>query len=258
MQPIETIIRSRLTALEQEEQVGILYACESGSRSWGFASTDSDYDVRFIYIHPPDWYLSVHERRDVIERPLQDGIDVSGWDIRKALGLFRKSNPPLFEWLNSPTVYQQKSSFAARIKPLMTEYYSPQACLHHYLHMAQGNFRAYLCDETVPLKKYFYVLRPVLACLWIERKPGVVPMEFARLTGRLIEDPALNEAIQRLLEAKMAGVELNRGPKIPAIHGFLEAEIARLSHDHKMDSSQTRDIVQLDELFRATLKEVWP
>jgi predicted nucleotidyltransferase len=101
-------VRRRLDQVEASEGVRILLAVESGSRAWGFPSRDSDYDVRFVYIHPPEWYLSVDAefRRDVIERPILDEIDLSGWEIRKALLLFAKSNPPLLEWLASPLVYK--------------------------------------------------------------------------------------------------------------------------------------------------------
>lgn len=76
-----------------------LIAVESGSRAWGFPSPDSDYDIRFIHIHPRDWYLSLQPGRDVIERPIIDNIDLNGWDLRKALGLLLKSNAVVSEWL---------------------------------------------------------------------------------------------------------------------------------------------------------------
>src|ERR1051325_12100355 len=99
------VIQRKIAQIGQEEQVQVLYACESGSRAWGFASTDSDYDVRFVYCHPSNWYLSILDRPDVIERPIENDVDLSGWDVRKALQLFRKSNPPLLEWLDSPILY---------------------------------------------------------------------------------------------------------------------------------------------------------
>lgn len=161
---IKREIQARLQHIEREENVCIFYACESGSSAWGFPSEDSDYDVRFMYMHSKDWYLSIDERRDVIERPINDMIDLSGWDIRKALRLFGKSNPPLLEWLNSPIIYQQRLDIVNKIKALVPEYYSSKSCLCHYLHMAEGNFREYLKGQMVLVKKYFYVLRPILAC----------------------------------------------------------------------------------------------
>ncbi|MCE9610243.1 MAG: nucleotidyltransferase domain-containing protein [Chthoniobacter sp.] len=106
-------VRHALAQVEAERNVRVLFACESGSRAWGFASRDSDYDVRFLYVHRRDWYLSVEDRRDVIEQPIADDLDVSGWELRKALRLLRKSNPPLLEWLKSPVVYRHDPVFAA-------------------------------------------------------------------------------------------------------------------------------------------------
>jgi len=180
---MEGRIRSELSTLEQANDVMILLSVESGSRAWGFPSADSDYDVRFIYLHKSDWYLSVdlEDRRDVIEQPIQELLDISGWDIRKALRLFHKSNPPLLEWLQCSIVYQERFSFAKKLRDLLPDFYSPKASYFHYLHMARGNIQEYLHGDTVWQKKYFYVLRPLLAMLWIERSLGPVPIEFNRL-----------------------------------------------------------------------------
>ena len=110
-----------ISRLEQAHDVTVLYACESGSRAWGFESEDSDYDVRFIYLQRTEWYLTIQNKRDVIEKPIDDELDVSGWDVPKALELLRKSNPPLLEWLQSPIVYKQTSSFIERLRKLMDE-----------------------------------------------------------------------------------------------------------------------------------------
>jgi predicted nucleotidyltransferase len=152
MNKIKQEINSKLLQLEQEEEIHIFYACESGSRAWGFPFSDSDYDVRFLYIHPSNWYLSIDNKRDVLERKINDLIDISGWDIRKALKLLRKSNPPLLEWLNSPIVYRQRPNIVEKIRILMPEFYSPKSRLYHYLHMADGNFREYLKSEIVWVK----------------------------------------------------------------------------------------------------------
>lgn len=130
-----------LTAIETAERVRILYAVESGSRAWGFASTDSDWDVRFIYVRSLDWYLSVRKRRDVLEMPIDDGLDASGWDIRKALHLFGKSNPPLLESLRSPLVYREALTTTERLRKLSDDFFSPASCMYHYLRMAERNYR---------------------------------------------------------------------------------------------------------------------
>ena len=125
-----------LANIESERKVRVLYACESGSRAWGFASRDSDYDVRFVYVHVRDWYVSVDDRRDVIELPLADDLDISGWELRKALRLLKKSNPPLLEWLKSPIVYQSDPDFMAEFGELAAKFYSPRRCFAHYLHLS--------------------------------------------------------------------------------------------------------------------------
>lgn len=253
---LKELITTKLESLEREQNVCVLYACESGSRAWGFASQDSDYDVRFIYSHPTDWYMSIRDGRDVIEQPIEQGVDLAGWDIRKALALFRKSNPPLLEWLDSPICYLERFGFAARLRDLLPHYYSPRSCLHHYWHMAQGNFDKYVSGESIQQKRYFYVLRPVLACIWIERGLGVVPMEFGKLVKRLVESADLRTEITALLERKMSGMELDEGPRLPAIHSFLETELTRLKCAHGVGVTETTDPEKLDELFRWAVMQV--
>ena len=235
----------------------MFYACESGSRAWGFPSADSDYDVRFLYIHPRDWYLSIEDRRDVIERPLVENIDLIGWEIRKALRLFRKSNPPLLEWLRSPIVYQQKFSAADKLRELMPIFYSPRNCFHHYFHMAEGNFREYLRGETVRIKKYFYVLRPLLGCRWIEAGLGPVPMEFGILVEKMASSEILKQEIHKLLERKQSGQELDFEPRIPTISDFIESEIERIKKQTDQQSALLNHTDNLDEFFRSALTEIW-
>jgi predicted nucleotidyltransferase len=250
MDDIKREIVSRLRQVEQEHQVRIFYACESGSRAWGFPSADSDYDVRFLYIHPQNWYLSIADRRDVIECPIADSIDLSGWDIRKALGLLRKSNPSLLEWLQSPVVYQERSDILERIRALLPAYYCPQCCLHHYLRMAENNARAYLKGEATSAKKCLYVLRPLLACQWIEAGYGVVPMEFERLVERVVQSTELRRAIDELVRRKREGLELSREARIPVVDGFIAAELERSASNGEGGNHSHPSVDKLDELFR--------
>jgi len=202
-----------------------------------------------------EWYLTIQNKRDVIEKPIDDELDISGWDLPKALHLLRKSNPPLLEWMNSPIVYAQTSSFTDRFRSLMHEYYSPIACMYHYLHMAENNFRKYLKEDKVWTKKYFYVLRPVLACNWIERGLGVVPMEFERLVDGIVTDPDLRGEIDDLLERKRTGAELDEGPSNPILSGFLEDELHRLRAEAQLPA-KSKDTASLDRLFVSLLVEV--
>lgn len=252
-------ITRRLDKIETDNSVKVLFACESGSRAWGFASSDSDYDVRFIYLSPASRYLAVdlEEQRDVIETPIEGVWDVNGWDLRKALRLYRKSNPPLLEWLQSPIVYREESTAAQKMRDLLATFYSPTACMYHYLHMAQGNYRGYLQSDLVRTKKYFYVLRPLLGCRWIERDIGAVPMEFERLVeGTGIPD-AVKHEIHLLLEKKRADGEIGKGPKINVLSEFIESEFRRYEESGLLRQKPRSDVGKLNEIFRETILEVW-
>ena len=244
-------VASELAAVERQQAVRVLYACESGSRAWGFASPDSDFDVRFLYVHEPEWYLSVEQRRDVIEAMLPGDVDLAGWDLRKALQLLRKSNPSLLEWLRSPVVYAADERFLGEFKSLSASYYRAGRVYAHYLHMAAGNWRAYLQGEEVNHKKYLYVLRPVLACRWLQRGFGPPPMEFAPLYERLlVGQPEVYGAVARLLARKAAHGELACGPRDPALHDFLARELADLEALLPAKAAELPPVAELDAFFR--------
>ena len=245
--------------MQSREHVVVLYACESGSRAWGFPSEDSDYDVRFIYLRPRDWYLSIdlERKRDVIERPISDELDVNGRDFRKALQLFYKSSPVLLEWLSSPIVYLEAYAAASTLRNLAKTYYSATACMYHYLNMAKNNHRDSYMGETVKTKKYFYVLRPILAVNWLERGLGPVPTEFEKLMDAVLDDKQLVNNINDLIEQKRLGAELDKGPRVPSISEYIGSEHERLS-GRKFDAYvQKPEMGVLNALFRKMLNEVW-
>jgi len=255
--PIDPAVRAEidktLARVETEHAVKVLFACESGSRGWGFASPDSDYDVRFIYAHDVDWYLTVFPGRDVIELPIDDVYDVSGWDLRKALGLLRNGNATLVEWLSSPVVYRADPAFLAAVRAAAQQVHRPERAFHHYLHMAKKNYREHLRGEAVRLKKYLYVLRPLLACLWIEQQRGPVPMRFQDMVDALVSEPALKGAIDELLAIKRRAMESENGTAKPVINRFIEQHLERLSHAHAPLKEQDQDFSVLDRLLRDTV-----
>ena len=252
-------IIAELQKIEQAYDVKIIYACESGSRAWGFPSQDSDFDVRFLYLHRQDWYLSINieRKRDVIELPINNALDINGWDLRKALKLFFKSNPPLLEWLGSPIVYWEPFTIAQKMRELAKSFYKPTACMYHYLHMAQNNNRDYVKGDQVWLKKYFYILRPLLAINWLERDLGVVPTEFEQLVAQVVDSEALREKIRALIQAKKNGQELDYGPRIPEISNFIDNKLTRLKGEKFKSKIEKQPIFPLNGLFRSALNEVW-
>jgi uncharacterized protein len=254
--PVEPAMRAQivdcLRRLEADHDVKVLFACESGSRGWGFASTDSDYDVRFIYVNRLSWYLTVESGRDVIEEPISGDLDVNGWDLRKTLQLLRQSNPTLLEWLRSPIVYRDEADTMARLRSLAEEGFSAVRGYHHYVSMAKKNFREHLRGEEVRYKKYLYVLRPLLAARWIRDGRGVPPMRFAALAEATLDDRALLDEINRLLEVKMRAGEAATSPRWNGIHDFIERELEVAAAQVLVDSSWP-DTSMLDAFLAETV-----
>jgi predicted nucleotidyltransferase len=251
-------IKIELRKLELERNIKILYAVESGSRAWGFASTNSDWDVRFIYVHNYDWYLSIEEKKDNIEFILPNDIDLSGWELKKALLLYRKSNPPLLEWLRSPIIYQENFSTADDLRKNLKSFFNPKSCLYHYLHMARGNYEAYFKEHIVRLKKYFYVLRPIFACNWIEQNNDMAPMEFEATLNNSLPSGELRNKIDELLQMKMKGEELDKGNRIRLIDNYIEEKLDYFTKYLENFVYENRpDFNDLNRIFRNTLKEAW-
>lgn len=248
----EQIVRT-LTEIESEYGVRILLAVESGSRAWGFASPDSDYDVRFIYVRPRDEYLRLERQRDVIELPISGELDVNGWDLQKTLRLLCRSNPTLFEWFSSPIVYRE-TAFAEEFRALMTDYFSSKKSLYHYISMAERNYREYLRGDRVRAKKYFYVLRPVLACRWVTERGTPPPMLFSELAEAQLPG-FLRDEVERLLELKMNAPEVKEIPRIDILNEYLAESIAsiRESAADYEDRRGGRD--ELNAFFLRTLEQ---
>lgn len=220
------IIR-KLHEIEESENIRILHAVESGSRAWGFASPDSDYDVRFIYVRSKEFYLRLDRTRDVIEMPINNELDISGWDLDKTLVLMHKSNPTLFERFSSPIQYI-RTDFADAVQPCLKKYFNSVKSLYHYLSMAKTNYRTYLKEDLVKAKKYFYVLRPILACEWIIDNESAPPMLFSDLMkAELPQD--LCEPVNELLNIKINSPEIKEIPKVQIINEYIENEIESIT-----------------------------
>ena len=241
-------IQEQLRRIEEAENIKILLAVESGSRAWGFASPDSDYDVRFIYIRRLEDYLRLDAIRDVIELPINDVLDINGWDLQKTLRLLHKSNPTLFEWFSSPIVYQ-KTEFADKFRDLMMHYFSSKKTMYHYVSMAEGNYREYLKGDLIRAKKYFYVLRPVLACQWILDWGTPPPMLFSELLKA--ELPVeLIDVVNQLLELKMNSPEVKLVKRISEINEYLDESIPSIKRAVRLlEDSLTPDWNELNQLF---------
>lgn len=248
-------ILRRLANAEVEHGVRILFAIESGSRAWGFASPNSDYDVRFVYMRDPSWYQAVdlEERRDVVEYPIVDDIDLNGWDVRKALRLFWKSNPAFVEWIQSPITYIENGDFRAEALRALPEIYTPEKGVYHYRSMAKTNYRGYLREPMVRLKKYFYVLRPLLAARWVMKTGQAAPIEFEKLLTLIDNEPQVLGAIHALLEQKRNAPELGLAPAVPILNAFIESELDKPPMEVPKKPRSTHVVAVLNHLFHDAL-----
>lgn len=254
---IAELIGVKLDAIERSENVKILFAVESGSRAWGFPSPDSDYDVRFVYVREPDWYLSIDERRDVIELPIEGDLDINGWDLKKALQLLIKPNPVLLEWLRSPIVYRADRAAMEQIAALGEKTAHQRPSSHHYLHLADSQYQRFITgEESVKLKKYFYALRPALALMWLRTNSGkAVPMNLAALRAGVALSDDVSVFLDALLEKKAETKELGAGPRHPALDALIEQEIDRAKTGMDSLPPLSRDLMdEANTLFRALLK----
>lgn len=250
---MKDLIIQKLNEIERQENIQILHAVESGSRAWGFPSPDSDYDVRFIYVRNPEFYLKLEKTRDVIELPINDMLDINGWDIQKTLRLLHSSNPTLFEWMNSPVIYRQ-TEFADLIQPYLDRYFSCKSGLYHYLSMAEGNYRDYLKGDMVKAKKYFYVLRPILACKWILHKHTRPPMLFQELVESELEN-SMKSVVETLLDLKMNAPEVKLIPRIDMLNQYLDTTIQEVKDQiASIPYDKDSDWEALDRLFIDVLR----
>lgn len=245
-------ITQRLTEVEGRHGVRVLYAIESGSRAWGFPSPDSDYDVRFIYVHPRDWYLSVNEARDVIEEGVDEmDFDVAGWDLRKALRLFLKANPALWEWLVSPIVYRDDGGVARRLREIAAGTYSPKALAHHYLSIAREKERRTVASkERVKAKKYVYVLRPLLALGWLDENATLPPMAMPEIMTGVTLPEDVRQAILDLVEHKAMTPEGAYVDRIPLLDEWMEEAYERGREYADKAPVRKTDREELDAFFR--------
>lgn len=246
-------ILEELRKIEEKENVKIIMAVESGSRAWGFASPDSDYDVRFIYVREKADYLKLEGIRDVIEWQLDETLDINGWDIKKALQLLHKSNPTVFEWCASPIVYMEREEFSW-LKELLPKYFSAKKSLFHYWHMAETNYREYLKGDEVRVKKYFYVLRPLMAAKWILDKKCAPPMLFDDLVEAELEDE-LRPELTQLLELKKTLPEMGVAHKIQIINDYIEKVMPEIKGIAKSMEDEGREWKDLNQLFLKMVKE---
>lgn len=251
-------IMGELASIERNHDVRILFAIESGSRAWGFPSPDSDYDVRFVYARPLDWYLTIDPGRDVIELPIEGDMDINGWDAKKALGLLIKPNPVLLEWLSSPVRYLWNTEVCELLQTFSERVTHGPACLNHYLSLGSRQWNVYVDGKSqVNLKKYFYIVRPAMAIRWLRMNPNKIPpMNFSALKEGIDLNADLAATLDEMLEQKSRSKELGEAPRIALIDKFIDREFSWAREAVKTITHNRRELkTEADELFRRIIQD---
>jgi len=250
---MQTVIIKKLEEIALEYGVCILFACESGSRGWQFPSPDSDYDVRFIYVRQLNDYLSVARYNELqIGLPINDELDMYGWDIRKVLGLIRKSNTTPFEWLQSPIVYMQQPQFRDELWTLCEKYFDRFSNIRHYLGIARSAMNTMVNNSEITIKKLFYVLRPLLAAKWCLEQNSIAPMSIHPLMSlmpgnlQLITNDLIN-CKATTPEGYLVNIE-------PELKVFIDSEFEACTQASVEKSSLRFEVEPLDIFFRKMIK----
>lgn len=198
---MKPIIQNKLKEIEDKYNVKILFAVESGSRAQGFPSTDSDYDVRFIYTRNINDYLKIDSVDDFIDLEIVDELDFKGWDIQKVLRLMLKSNSSINEYLQSPIHYISNEIFEKELFDLAASQFNSQKVAMHYLGITTKRLIEMELQNEIKLKSLFYALRSILSAKWIVENKTIPPMEFEKLKY-LIEDKTIENQVDKYLEIK--------------------------------------------------------
>ena len=252
-------ILTYLQKLEAEKDIHILLACETGSRAWGFPSPDSDFDVRMIYVHKTNWYLSVNEARDTLERMFENReLDITGWELKKALTLMGKSNPALLERIQSPIVYRADEEFVQDMQEIAWSHYSRITAIHHYYSMAKKIADEFSDRNEYKLKKLFYALRTATVCKWISERTEIPPIEFPRIYNGLDLAPNLVRRIDELIQLKKTKPESYLHPNEPLILDFIQSCLEETANIKHTLSAGRRSVAELNAVLRKYIHKYDP
>ena len=156
---ITETIDDLLDAIEREHDVSIALAVARGSRAWGAASPESDYDIGFVFV-PKDLRQYAHLETPpttIHEDAESDRVELQGWDIRTFAQLLSDSNDGAIDLLRSPIRYHT-SYDPTELAEYIEEAYNPIDLYHAWRGIATSNYRKYVShhlvstdDELVPI-----------------------------------------------------------------------------------------------------------
>jgi predicted nucleotidyltransferase len=255
------LIDTLLDRIAREHDVFLPLAIESGSRAWGFASPDSDYDCRFVFVRRIAGHITPWPARDVIEFPPEDDLDANGWDLGKALRLLLKGNAVIVEWLRSPVIYRGQAWFRDSFLEFAQHAATREAIGRHYLHLGERQRRVYFGDGTnVSQKKIFYALRPAATLRWLRKHPGeaIAPMHFPTLMAECDPPAELRSEVADLMRRKLATRELGVAPLPASVAGFIDSEfeLARAAFEGGLARASEEVVAQAGRFYRTVVERL--
>ena len=239
-------VSDALRDIESRRGCRVLFAVESGSRAWGFASPDSDYDVRGVYVKPLDWYLQLKsEVADTIVEELPGEIDVSLWDLRKALLQMAKSNASFLEWLGSPTIYRDCGIIAA-LNGLKADCVNPVHIAYHYASM----FR-----KAMEARELCYALRAALCLRYAMDNEDMPPTPFADVLASVTLSADERDAIRGVLAQKEQALESDTvTPDARLVDLLADRYDSMAAHPWRKRRVSGDAYAKLEEIFRGYVK----
>ncbi len=199
---LETVVNELRRAGIPRQPYPLMFATFSGAHLYGFASHDSDFDLRGSHVLPVDEVVGLDAGRETIDATFDEGgldIDLVTHDARKFFGLMLKKNGYVLEQLHSPLVIHTTPEHEELISighSCVTRHH-----YHHYRGFAESQWRLFEKEHPRRVKHLLYVYRVPLT--------GIHLMKTGRIEANLVklnEDarlPRVNELIAR----KVAGPE---------------------------------------------------
>jgi len=252
-------IMDKLQNIEERYRVKIPLAIESGSRGWGFAAPNADYDCRFIYVHKPERYLSILDLKEFIDYELDETYDIKGYDLKRVLRYIIKSQATIFEWLSSNEVYIKNEVIVEKLRNLAAAFFNPIPMSHHYLSLAKKKLYEITDVEEAKIKKYFYILRPIANLNYIHQYKKMPFMEYDKTLEATAPPSDVYVAIQELKQQKLSLLEHDKIPTVGFLVNYFSEEIARFEKLLKELKHVKKNINYelADELFRIILYDIW-
>ena len=251
-------IMDKLHQTEAVHQVKIPLAVESGSRGWGFAAANADYDCRFLYAHNRDWYLSVFKKKDFIEYATDEVYDIRGYDITRALRDIAASKAYIYEWLSSNVVYIRSDNTVEKLRGLAADFFNPIQVSYHFLGLARNMLGDIISEDEAKIKKYFYILRPIINLNFIWQYKKMPHMEFDKNLEEASPPQEICFAIKELKEQKLAMREHDKIPRHRLLASYFEEECQKFERRLKeMKHEKNRDYDAVDKVFRSIVEDLW-